>query len=197
MDESTPQALLHSMARARQFAAGQVVFHVGDRAEAVYRVVQGEVQLYRYDVEGQKILLHRAMSGDFFAEASLNTPRYHCTAVCPKASEVTLFDSARIRDLLSSNADFAAYWVNHLSTELRRQRASVERLSLKTAAQRVVHFLMTEGEPAGELMLNGTISDLAAMLGLSREALYRTLSKMKKQGRLQQQGHYLKLIMKN
>ncbi len=197
MIETTPQALLYSVARLRRFGAGQVVFRVGDRAETIYQVVQGEVQLYRYDVEGQKILLQRATNGDYFAEASLNTPCYHCTAECSRATEVRLYNAARICELLSGNSDFAAFWVNRLSTELRRQRASVERLSLKTTEQRLVHFLMTEGEPAGELSLHGTISDLASMLGLSREALYRCLSKMKKQGRLRQQGRYLKLEMRN
>ena len=195
MDEISPQALLHSAGRTRRFSAGQTIFHAGDPADAVYQVLHGEVQLYRHDLAGHKILLHHAKNGDFFAEASLNANHYHCTAVCAKDSEVVRFDSAKIRDLLSGNPGFAAYWVNYLSSELRRQRASVERLSLNTAEQRLVHFLMTEGEPAGELMLNGSLSDLADRLGLSREALYRCMSKMKKQGRLQQHGQYLRLKM--
>jgi CRP-like cAMP-binding protein len=193
MVEDTPSQLLQRFARKRCFASGQNVFQLGHQAKAIFRVISGEVQLYRYDVSGHRVLLHRAFSGNFFAEASLNVEQYHCTAICARDSEVEVFNSARFRSLLDDSPSFQKFWIEHLSTELRRQRASVERLSLKSAADRVVHYLMTEGEPAGELKLQGTVSELADMLGLSRESLYRTLSKMKKNKTLQQQGTMLKL----
>ena len=193
MVEETPSQLLHRFARKRRFASGQNVFQLGHPAQAIFRVISGEVQLFRYDVSGHRVLLHRAFSGNFFAEASLNAGQYHCTAICARDSDVEVFNSARFRSLLEKSPSFQKFWIDHLSSELRRQRASVERLNLKSAADRVVHYLMTEGVPAGELTLQGTLSELAEMLGLSRESLYRTLSKMKKNNTLQQQGSTLKL----
>ncbi len=194
MNEKTPLQRLQSIARIRRFRAGQNIFQIGDPAEAVYRVQSGEVHLYRHDIHGRRVLLHHARAGDFFAEASLDSTTYHCTANCVRDSELSTYDAAAMDRLISQDARFARFWVAHLSTELRRQRANVERLSLKTASDRVSHYLLSEGEPPGVLQLSGTRSELADKLGLSRETLYRTLARMKKDGRLRQEGNRWSLI---
>lgn len=153
MLEEMPGQILQRIARKRSLASGQCVFQIGHPADAIFRVTSGEVQLYRYDLTGRQVLLHRAFGGDFFAEASLDAEHYHCTALCAQDSEIESFNSQQFRSLLVSNPSFQQFWITHLSTELRRQRANVERLSLKSASERVEHFLMTEGEPAGELTL--------------------------------------------
>lgn len=182
------------MAKSRKYKSGQAVFQLGQAALNLFQVISGEVQLYRYNIDGKRILLHRAYAGNFFAEASLNADNYHCTAVCMKDTELNIFDSKKINSLLNNNAEFSSAWISYLSTELRRQRASIERLNLKSAAARVRHLLMTEGEPSGQLHLQGTLSELAEILGLTRETLYRTLSKMKKAGELQQSENLLYLM---
>lgn len=57
---------------------------------------------------------------------------------------------------------------------MRRQRARSERLSLNSAAERVIHYLETEGVN-GVLILSQSRKAWAAELGLSHESLYRTL----------------------
>ncbi|MES9898476.1 MAG: Crp/Fnr family transcriptional regulator [Sedimenticola sp.] len=189
---------LLSIGKQRRFDEMEAVFQLGRQAEAIFRIISGEVHLYRHGREGKRILLHRAYDGDFFAEASLNSTHYHCTAICVRPTKLQVFNANEVRGLLRRNPDFSMAWISRLSSELRRQRTSVERLNLKSAAERVSHYLMTEGAPLGELLLRGTLSELAEMLGLSREALYRTLAKMQKQGTLERTGDLLRLRgMKN
>ncbi len=170
------------------------MFHQGDPANHIFQVISGEVHLLREGADGQKILLHRAQATQFFAEASVDARVYHCTALCILDTEVLAFESARLLSLIENNAQFARFWVSHLSRELRRQRSSVERLSLNSAESRLLHYLMAEGSPPGEIDIQGTLSDLADMLGLTRETLYRTLSRLKKSGTVIQQGSVLKWL---
>ena len=79
-----------------------------------------------------------------------------------------------------------------LSRELRRLRAQCERLSLNTAHERIIHFLETEGEN-GVLTLAQTKKQWAAELGLSHEALYRSLAQMEKSGSIRIEGRVLRL----
>jgi CRP-like cAMP-binding protein len=46
------------------------------------------VRLVRYGRAGEEVLLHDARAGEFFAEASLDSPRYHCDAVASESSEL-------------------------------------------------------------------------------------------------------------
>jgi CRP-like cAMP-binding protein len=80
-------------------------------------------------------------------------------------------------------AEFRNGWIAHLTRELRRVRANAERLSLRTARERVLHFIEAEGE-RGIINLNRSKKDWAAELGLTHEALYRALAQMVKRGEL-------------
>ena len=82
-----------------------------------------------------------------------------------------------------SVVEFRDSWIAHLSRELRKVRAHAERLSLKTAQERIRHFIETEGE-RGLLKLNQSKKDWAGELGLTHEALYRALAQMEKHGKL-------------
>ncbi len=54
-------------------------------------------------------------------------------------------------------------------------RAHAERLSFKTARERIVHFIETEGD-SGVVNLSHSKKDWAPELGPTHEALYRTLA---------------------
>ena len=192
--KTTPHAALQQIGKLRRMAEGEAVFQQGQRAHAIYQVISGEVHLLRHGRDGRQVLLHRATDGDFFAEASLNSTHYHCTAMCIRPTELRMLSADRLRALLQEDAAFAFAWISRLSSELRRQRASVERLSLKTASDRLCHYLMTEGDPPGEYQLTGTLTQLADVLGLTRESLYRTMADMKRQGLLRQENGRLCLL---
>jgi len=64
-----------------------------------------------------------------------------------------------------------------------RRRARLERQALKSAADRVLHLLHTEGSgPRCEVVFPGSVKDLAKELGLTHERLYRTLAKLERDG---------------
>ncbi len=186
--------ILTSIAKKYTFKKGENIFLHGHKAQNVYQVIAGKVDLYRYSTGGQRIVLHRAIAGDFFAEASLNSDQYHCTATCIEDSSVYSYESGEILKALYSNTDFSIAWINRLSSEVRRQRACVERLHLKSPAERLTHYIDTEGNTDGVVKVDGTLSDLAESLSMSRETLYRVLSDMEKKGIIERGRDYLKLL---
>lgn len=177
----------------RDYSKGDTVFRLGDAARAVYYLLDGEVHLLRNGPDGGTVILHRALPRGFFAEASLNAERYHCTALCVRASRVLVLPRNVLRRQLEQDSDFALDWVSGLCTELRRQRSTVERLQLRGAEARVRHYLLTEGDAAGGLELRCTVSHWADLLGLTRETLYRTLARMEARGDLDRAGKRLQL----
>jgi CRP/FNR family transcriptional regulator, dissimilatory nitrate respiration regulator len=157
------------------------VFGRGDRPQAMFFVLSGEVRLLRRSRSGGEIVLQRTRRG-FLAEASLDQPNYHCDAVAAEPTRLLVIPRKGFTDALAVTA-FRDRWIAHLARELRKVRAHTERLSLKTARERIVHFIETEGD-AGVVDLNQSKKDWAAELGLTHEALYRTLAEMEKRGEL-------------
>ena len=174
---------------------GEAVFRSGDRTHSVYFVQAGAVRLVRYGRAGEEVLLHDSRAGEFFAEASLDSARYHCDAIASEQSRLLQFPSAVFNQLLDHDREFARHWISLLARQLRTVLARVERLSLKSASERVLHLLMSEGRgPACEYRLPGTAKDLARQLGLTHEALYRTLAAMERERVLERNGPILRLV---
>ncbi len=159
------------------------VFRKGDAVKAVFLVLEGEIRLSRFAKDGSEIALHRAGRREFFAEAALNAPRYHCNAIASQASTLLAFPAAKVRALLAKDPEFARQWLALLARQLHAARARLERLALKSAAERVLHYLHTEGKgPRCEVALEGSVKDLAKELGLTHESLYRTLARLEQEG---------------
>ncbi|MGE0671413.1 MAG: Crp/Fnr family transcriptional regulator [Methylibium sp.] len=164
-------------------AKGDVVFRANAPARHVFFLAQGRVVLHRFGPTGEEVVIHVALAGEFFAEASLHSDRYHCTAVSMVDGEGARIAAADLRARLRGDPAFAMEWLAIVSRQLRQTRARVERLSLKSAAERVRHLLVTEGRGARPTYaLRGTVKELASELGLTHEALYRTLATMERDG---------------
>lgn len=157
------------------------LFSQGDHPKAMFFVLSGEVRLVRRSRSGGEVILQRTRRG-FLAEASVDQPAYHCDAVAAEPSSVLAIPRKAFTKALAVEG-FRDRWIAHLLRELRKVRAHSERLSLKTARERVLHFIETEGE-RGTINLNQSKKDWAAELGLTHEALYRTLAQMEKRGEL-------------
>jgi CRP-like cAMP-binding protein len=173
---------LRAVAERRQIEAGETLFRLGDPLQGVFCVVAGEVRLIRRARNGAEIILQRSRGG-FFAEASLGTKEYHCDAVAAEPGGVLRFPARAFRAALDENVIFRDAWMEHLAREVRKLRAQCERLSLKSAAQRIVHYIDSEGTD-GVATLTESRKAWAAELGLTHEALYRALRRLQADGTL-------------
>ena len=183
-----PAALL-AAAQWRRVEPGGVLFRNGDAAHHVYGLAAGRVVLNRVGAAGEDIVIHVALAGECFAEASLHGGHFHCTAVAAEPATVAMVPADLLRERIQGDPAFALQWTALLARQLRTARARVERLCLRSAAERVRHLLQTEGSgPACAYTPRGPLKALAAELGLTPEALYRTLATMQRAGSLRRVG---------
>ena len=174
---------LRGVAEYRDIKAGETLFRLDDLLRGVFCVVAGEVRLVRRARNGTEIILQRSRGG-FFAEASLYGKAYHCDAVAAETGAVLRFPVQAFRAALGTDVTFRDAWMTHLAREVRQLRAQCERLGLKTAAQRIVHYVDSEGTD-GAVSLTESRKAWAAELGLTHEALYRALRRLQADGTLE------------
>lgn len=171
--------------------AGDVLFRIGDVPRSMLYVTAGEIQLVRRGRDGNGIVLQRSRGG-FVAEASIDATAYHCDVVASTAAEVILFPVVEFRAALDADRQFHRAWSSNLAQVIRTLRAQCERLSLKSAADRVIHYLESEGE-AGSVALTQSRKAWAAEMGLTHEALYRTLKRLETGGVIETSGNRVAL----
>ena len=182
---------LQSAATHRLAKRGDQLFKQRGKPVQMFFVAEGEVVLQRMGIQGETVVLQRVQHG-FVAEASLQSPRYHCEAVMTSPGSIFAIPIDGLRNGLLSDSLFAARWINMLNQELKRLRTQCERLSLVGVKDRVLHLIETEGKD-GRLMLRASLKSIAAEIGVTHEALYRTLAAMEKQGLLQRSDVELRI----
>jgi len=166
-------------------AKGEQLFPQGKKPDRMFYVVSGEVVLQRLDSQGEQVVLQRARQS-FIAEASLQSTNYHCDAVVTVSGELVSVPIDAIRQALLADSAFALRWMAMLNRELKRLRAQCERLSIKGVRNRLLHLIESEGQ-GGRLALGAGLKSVALELGVTHEALYRTVAEMEKQGVLRRE----------
>jgi CRP-like cAMP-binding protein len=182
-------------ATERALEAGQYLFRVGDRTAGLYEVVEGKVRLVRVDRSGREAILQVAGGGDTLAEASLFSPIYHCDAIATTAAIVRLYPRTALLSELKRDPKAAQAFAEMLARQVMTLRARLEQRNIHSARDRVRHYLVVNADPNGRTVeLSGTLKSLAEELGLSHEALYRTLADMAAQGEIERHNGTIRLL---
>ena len=183
---------LHGLCTATSVKKGNLLFQTGKKPQWMFFVVDGEVTLERLSQQGDPVVLQRTRHG-FVSEASLQSAKYHCDARAIANSHVVQIPIQDLAESLRSDADFSARWISMLNQEVKRLRLQCERLSLKSVKERVRHLIHTEGKD-GTYVVNTGLKSLASQLGVTHEALYRTLADLEKSGEIERSDRALELV---
>lgn len=173
---------------ARHIARGEVLFHEGDAAEALFAVREGRCKLVRTSPAGKELLLHLVEAGQSFAEAALfGQVTYPATAVALERTRLWCLPRARLVELVEQSPDLALALLASLSQWTRRLATKLEHLTQRRVEERLATFLLGRA-PAGELARGGRIplEDprhlIAAQIGTAPEVLSRTLKRLEELG---------------
>ena len=172
-----PQAV-QALCTHKNLKKGTLLFKTGKNPEWMFFILSGEVILERLSQHGDPVVLQRTRHG-FVSEASLQSPKYHCDAVVVADSEIIQIPIQTLANALSKDPAFAGRWINMLNQEVKRLRLQCERLSMKSVKDKVLHLINTEGQN-GKYQVNTGLKSLAGELGITHEALYRTLATLEK-----------------
>ena len=167
----------------RTLKSGEALFRLGDKTAGLCEVVAGRVRLARVDRAGREIVLHVAGPGETIAEASLFASRYHCDAIASTDAVVRIYPKTAVLAAFAQDRAAAQAFTATLARQVMSLRTRIEQRNIRSARERVGHYLSVNvGADGRTVALTGTLKDLAGELGLSHEALYRTLGALERAG---------------
>ena len=181
----------------RRLKSGEALFRLGDKTVGFCEVVTGRVRLARVDRSGREIVLHVAGPGETFSEASLFAGHYHCDAIASTDAVVRIYPKTAVLAAFDKDRAAAQAFTATLARQVMNLRTRIERRNIRSARERVRHFLSVNADADGRTVsLAGTLKDLAAELGLSHEALYRTLAALERAGEIKRGKGKITLVRK-
>lgn len=143
--------------------------------------MRGSVELRRYSQSGQEITVHRSVAGETFAQASIFTTKFHCTAVATEQCEVVELQRGEILRKFRTEPAFAQFLAQKFAQDVQFYRRRLEIANMKNAKERV-YFAICEG------MMTGSIIQFSREVSLTHEVTYRALASLVRDGKLMKIG---------
>ena len=172
--------MISDLARPRHLQTGETLFSQGDTGDTLYAVHSGRLEVSLLSYEGTKLTLDIMREGDLLGEISLFAPGPRTatiTALSP--SKVWGVRNQDVRAVLRSNPDLQMDMIELAGFRMRwmgQQYAEQVFLDVPTRlARRILHLA---GSTDTTLSMSQT--DLAAIVGATRETISKTLTVWKK-----------------
>ncbi len=185
-------AALAARLRRRRMPTGTPVVYKGDPAGALYLIAAGRVKVHEATTRGDEVILEVLGPGEFFGEMSLLDGRPRSADVSTlEPSELLLLEGDALRETLTAHPAVAWTLLRTLSLRLRDQNDRASILMTRDVAGRVADRLLGLARAQGTLLADGrsvridvalTQSDVAALIGATRERVSRALTAFRASG---------------
>lgn len=174
--------VLQSLAREHSLKKGEVLFEQGDIGETVYAVLEGALEVSVISEDGRKLALDMFTEGAVLGEIALFDPGLRTATVTALRPSRLL--GIRNRDVVAAIQDQPDLAVDLMRLAGERMRWMDTQISEQAflplpvrLARKVLHLLGEDGE---DLPLSQ--ASLAEFVGVSREAVSKTLAEWKRSG---------------
>jgi CRP-like cAMP-binding protein len=161
----------------RTIQGGDVLFVQNSATVGLYYLISGTIHLKRSSSGGHSVIIHRAHEGDTFAEASIFSDTYHCTATAAVESRLIECSRSAIETLFNSDLNFAKNMASRFARQMQQCRRRVELLSIRAADERILEAIVD-----GLLVEN--IASFAETIALAPETVYRNLANLTREGKI-------------
>jgi CRP-like cAMP-binding protein len=174
-----------------QFEVGDVLFKEGDPCSGVHFVKSGLIGLRKSALDGYSTLLKILRAGDSLGIRSLTAEESHrATAKVLKRSLVCFIDAANIRSVIQQNLTLGNNLLKHTAVELGEADERYHEMATRNLRSRLAHLLMLLKDDDVHVGKTGILrfelpvsrTDMAAMLGVRRESVSRTIHEFEQEG---------------
>lgn len=184
---------LASACQRRPYRRNEVIFHRDDPGEALHIVQTGQVRIELLSPQGEEIVLALFQAGDFFGELSLldGLPR-SATAVATEPTVTLTLTRAEFQRVLERTPPVAQQIIVALSARLRHTDVLLgDAIFLNVQARlakRLFELSQAPGDtavPPGPRTVRVTQTELATMVGATRESVNKELHGLQARGLIQ------------
>jgi CRP/FNR family cyclic AMP-dependent transcriptional regulator len=193
---------LASHMRRRTLRKDTIVFHKDQAGDALYLIESGHVRIFLPTEAGGELIVEIARSGDVFGELALLDGRPR-SASAETIEDTSLYVLSRddFQRFVSATPQFATSLIALLSTRIRQVTEYAESMAFLDIHGRVARALLQLAERHGtrtdhgtEIAFDMTQSELASMIGATRERVNRALTSFRSQGLIEFRGKKIVLL---
>lgn len=174
----------------KRFAAGEIIYHMEDPADALYFIRDGMVKISMYFPNGKEMILGLLGQYDIFGELLLlESERRPNQAEAVVDTTLIVMPEEDFQRLLAQYPKIAMKFIQVMSTRLWQAQQWQAEVGAFDAPGRLANLLLrlandfgVTGERGTVIDLNLTQQDLAKMIGATRETVSHCLARLLEYG---------------
>jgi CRP/FNR family transcriptional regulator/CRP/FNR family cyclic AMP-dependent transcriptional regulator len=195
-------ALLAKDFTLRRFQQGEAIFFQGDPGQSLYLIEAGRVRIYVQDDGGQETSVIFYSAGDIFGELAVidGLPR-SASAIAVDETFVHVLGRERLRAHLLASPQLAYNFMQALAVRVRYSTLQVGNLTLHDVPGRLARKLLELAQGHGRVTSTGvqidmtlTQSDLASLIGATRESTNKALGNFKRGGVIRMDNNQITIV---
>lgn len=181
---------LEGIMHERHTVAGTYLFWEGDELGKLYYVKSGAVKIIKSTEDGKNLILSILNEGDLVGEMSGNGSEYFgYSAEVVEDAKIGVIDQSDLEKLLIEHGDFSVSFIKWMSTTNMKLQTKFRDLLLygKTGALastliRMSNTYGVECDDGIQMKIRVNNTELADMIGATRESVNRMLSSFREDG---------------
>lgn len=187
--------------QVKKFVKGENVTNYIEKRNQICIVISGEVDLIRYDVNGNKTIIGHFVDNDIFGEvfypANTNNELF---AMAHKNSEVLFYTYDSLSTKCKRNCEFHKELTNCLGQlfldKIVELNLRIELLTTKSTREKILSYfrILSKGSLRRSFTLPYSYTDLADFLSVDRSAMMRELKLLIDDGFIKKNGNKITLL---
>ena len=185
----------------KSFSKNETITTYIEKRNQICIVLSGEVDLIRYDFNGNKTIIGHYLEGDMFGEAfyPANTNN-ELFAVARKNTEVLFFTYDTLFNKCRRNCDFHKILTSSLSElfldKIVELNLRIELLTKRNIRSKILSYfeILSKGSLRQTFILPYSYTDLADFLSVDRSAMMRELKLLVDEGFIKKHGSKITLL---
>lgn len=201
LDPSDFKQLESRLAR-RRYAAGQILFHMGDQGGSLHIIERGRVKVTIPASSGEELILALLSEGELLGELSLfdGKPRT-ATVQALEETETLCLHRDDLLTLMRNSFPVVVTILEVLAQRLRNTDALLAESHFLDIRTRLARKIVALGEAFGvregaaiRIGVRITQRELASMIGATRESINKQLKSLRDQGLVRVEGGTIEIL---
>ncbi|MEH6944502.1 Crp/Fnr family transcriptional regulator [Bacillus sp. JJ722] len=180
----------------KTYKKGESIFLAGDINNNLFVVHKGKVKITHVSEEGREQVIRIIQAGDFFGDLSLfrNNP-LTSNAEAIEPTELCLLKGSAFKQILEKTPSLMFNILNQLCERLEKAEFQLSQLNHQDVAQRLAAFILQCSENSENKVFEFPVNktDVASMLGATRETISRKLSYFQRKGYIMISGRQIQI----
>lgn len=183
------------------FKKNEIMLKNGNFNTKVYILLDGKINLYRIDFEGNCNIIESITSAQIFgASFACSGQKLSLSAVADSDCSVLVFDGEKLFNICNNSCDFHRVLVSNLIKIFSQKNIllneKIQCLSKKTTKEKIMTYLFLVSQKIGENEFDIPFDrqQLADYLGVERSAMSVEISKLRKEKIIENNKNHFKIL---